>query len=76
MSKNARLLSKADLIGEQSELFAATGTQIKAGLALLVERAVASGEIRCDIDPLDLLRALVGLANASPEPDGRRARGG
>ena len=40
------------------ELRAASGDRLKEGLAMLVDRAVASGDIRLDIDPLDLLRAL------------------
>jgi hypothetical protein len=36
-------------------------------------RAVASGDIRLDLDPLDLLRALAGVANIGLGPDGERA---
>jgi hypothetical protein len=39
----------------------------------LVERAVASGDIRLDLDPLDLLRALASVANIGSGPDGERA---
>ena len=35
---------------------------------MLVDRAVASGDIRLDIDPLDLLRALAGVAGISSVP--------
>jgi hypothetical protein len=34
---------------------------VKQAIAKLVDRAVASGDIRLDLDPLDLLRALPGL---------------
>jgi hypothetical protein len=39
----------------------------------LVDRAVASGDIRLDLDPLDLLRALAGVANIGLGADGERA---
>ena len=47
----------------------------KAGpdLTKLVDRAVASGDIRLDLDPLDLLRALAGVANIGLGPDGEQA---
>jgi hypothetical protein len=35
----------------------------------LVERAIESGDVRPDLDPLDLLRALVGVSNVAPGPD-------
>jgi hypothetical protein len=35
----------------------------------LVKRGVESGEIRSDLDPVDLLRALVGVSNVASTPD-------
>jgi len=35
----------------------------------LVKRAVKSGDIREDLDAIDLLRALVGVASVGPGPD-------
>jgi hypothetical protein len=35
--------------------------------------AKTSGDIRLDLDPLDLLRALAGVANIGLGPDGERA---
>ena len=46
---------------------------MKQAIAKLVDRAVASGDIRLDLDPLDLLRALAGVANIALGPDGERA---
>jgi hypothetical protein len=46
---------------------------VKQATAKLVDRAVASGDIRLDFDPLDLLRALAGVANIGLGPDGERA---
>jgi AcrR family transcriptional regulator len=57
------------LVGGPSQLFEESGTQIKAAIMTLVERAVASGDIRPDLDPFDLLRALVGVANVAASPD-------
>lgn len=57
------------LVGGASDLYAASGAQVKHAIAMLVARAVASGEIRLDLDPLDLLRALAGVANVSSGPN-------
>jgi len=35
----------------------------------LVKRAIKSGDIRQDLDPIDLLRALIGVANVATSPD-------
>ena len=58
----------ASMVGGPSELYAESGAIVKAAIALLVDRAVASGTIRLDIDPLDLLRALAGVAGISSAP--------
>ena len=58
----------ASMVGGPSELYCESGAQVKAAIALLVDRAVASGDIRLDIDPLDLLRALAGVAGISSAP--------
>ncbi len=57
------------LVGGTSALYAASGAQVKSAIATLVARAVASGEIRLELDPLDLLRALAGVANVSSSPN-------
>jgi AcrR family transcriptional regulator len=57
------------LVGGPSKLFDASGALIKGAINGLVERAVASGDIRPDLDPLDLLRALVGVSNVASTPD-------
>jgi AcrR family transcriptional regulator len=58
----------ASMVGSPSELYAESGALVKTAIGLLVERAVASGAIRLDIDPLDLLRALAGVAGISSVP--------
>jgi hypothetical protein len=45
-----------------------SGPQVKAAIGLLVDLAVASGAIRLEIEPLDLLHALAGVAGISSAP--------
>jgi AcrR family transcriptional regulator len=56
------------LVGGPSKLFAATGDQVKGAIRALVKRAIESGDIRPDLDPLDLLRALIGVSNVASGP--------
>ena len=58
----------ASMVCGTSELYAESGDLIKATIGLLVDRAVAAGAIRLDIEPLDLLRALAGVAGISSVP--------
>jgi len=57
------------IVGRPSKLFETTGAQIKGAINALVQRAIESGDIRPDLDPLDLLRALIGVANVASGPD-------
>jgi AcrR family transcriptional regulator len=57
------------IVGGPSELFAATTSQTTGAINGLVERAIKSRDIRPDLDPLDLLRALVGVSNVASAPD-------
>jgi AcrR family transcriptional regulator len=57
------------LVGKPTKLFEASGAKIKGALHALVERAIESGDIRSDLDPMDLLRALVGVSNVASAPD-------
>jgi AcrR family transcriptional regulator len=61
------------LVGGPSKLFEATGVQVKGAINALVERAIKSGDIRADLDPLDLLRALVGVSNVASGPDWKQS---
>jgi AcrR family transcriptional regulator len=61
------------IVAGTSELFAATTEATRSAMSMLTGRAVASGEIRLDMDPLDLLRALAGVANIGPGPDWKPA---
>jgi AcrR family transcriptional regulator len=57
------------LVGGPSRLFESSGAQIKEAIHALVSRAIESGDIRPDLDPLDLVRALVGVSNVATEPN-------
>jgi hypothetical protein len=46
-----------------SELYADSLERLAKAAGVLLDRAVAAGEIRSDISPKDLLRALVGTSN-------------
>jgi len=51
------------LVGSHSKVFEASHAQIWEAIRALVKRAIKSGDIRKDLDPIDLLRALIGVAN-------------
>ncbi len=57
------------VIGDHKKIFAASYAQMHEAIRCLVKRAIKSGEIRKDLDPMDLLRALVGVANVATSPD-------
>ena len=57
------------LVGGPSKVYEASGAQITGAVRALVERAIESGDIRRDLDPLDLLRALIGVSNVACGPD-------
>lgn len=57
------------IVGGPSKLFDWTASQIKGAIHALVKRAIENGDIRPDLDPVDLLRALVGVANVASGPD-------
>jgi AcrR family transcriptional regulator len=58
-----------NLVGGPSKMFEASHDQIWEAIRALVKRAIKSGEIRKDLDPIDLLRALIGVANVASSPD-------
>jgi AcrR family transcriptional regulator len=57
------------LPGGSSKVFEASYGQVWEAIRALVKRAIKSGDIRKDLDPIDLLRALIGVANAASNPD-------
>jgi AcrR family transcriptional regulator len=57
------------LVSDPKKVFEASYAQIHEALRALVKRAIKSADIRKDLDPIDLLRALVGVANVATSPD-------
>jgi AcrR family transcriptional regulator len=57
------------LAGDPSRVFEASYAQIWDAIRALVKRAIKNGDIRKDLDPIDLLRALIGVANVATSPD-------
>jgi hypothetical protein len=51
-----------------SELYAHTFERLTKAVGALRDRAVAAGEIRSDVSPEDLLRALVGMCYMHDQP--------
>jgi AcrR family transcriptional regulator len=58
----------SSIVGNTTELYVSSGAKITGAMSLLVERAVADGDIRPDADPTDLLRALVGFTYGNTGP--------
>ena len=54
--------------GGSSRLIMGSRGLIRAAFAALAQRAIASGDLRRDIDPNDLVRALVGIFHTAYEP--------
>ena len=57
------------LVGGPSKVLEASYAQVWEAIRALVKRAIKSGDIRKDLDPIDLLRALIGVANVATSPD-------
>lgn len=57
------------LLGDPKKVFEASYAKMHQAIRALVKRAVDSGDIRKDLDPVDLLHALVGVANVAASPD-------
>jgi AcrR family transcriptional regulator len=57
------------LVGHPSKVYEASRAQIAEAIHALVQRAIESGEIRGDLEPFDLLRALIGVSNVASGPD-------
>lgn len=56
-------------VGGASKLYEGSRAQIQGAIEALVKRAIKSGDIRKDLEPFDLLRALIGVSNVSSTPD-------
>jgi AcrR family transcriptional regulator len=57
------------LVGDPKKVFEASYAHIWEAIRALVKRAIKSGDIRKDLDPIDLLRALIGVASIATSPD-------
>jgi AcrR family transcriptional regulator len=59
--------SLVSLAARSTTLYASSTELISGAIATLVRRAVASGAVRKDIDPGDLLRAMIGVSYQNPD---------
>ena len=57
------------LVGGPSKLFEGSRAQIQSAINSLVNRAIKSGDVRKDLEPFDLLRALIGVSHVASGPD-------
>jgi AcrR family transcriptional regulator len=57
------------LLGGPSTMIEASYAQIYDAMRALVKRAVKNGDIRKDLDPVDLLKALIGVSFVATSPD-------
>ncbi len=61
------------LVGGPSKLYEGTRAHIQGAIEALVKRAIKSGDIRKDLEPFDLLRALIGVSNVASSPDWKQS---
>jgi AcrR family transcriptional regulator len=59
--------SLAPLAARSSTLYKSCSEVITGAITTLVKRAAESGDVRNDIDPTDLLRAMVGVSYQNPD---------
>jgi AcrR family transcriptional regulator len=57
------------LLGDPKKVFETSYAKMHQAIRALVTRGVESGDIRSDLDPVDLLRALIGVSNVASAPD-------
>jgi AcrR family transcriptional regulator len=57
------------LVGGPSKLYDSSRAQIQGAIDSLVKRAIKSRDIRRDLEPFDLLRALIGVSYVASGPD-------
>jgi AcrR family transcriptional regulator len=67
-TKKGMLAALALTVHGSSELYAFSFDRLTKAVGGLLDRAVAAGEIRADISPEDLLRALVGMCYLHDQP--------
>jgi AcrR family transcriptional regulator len=57
------------VIGGPSRLYDSSRVQVAGAIDVLVKTAIKSGDIRKDLEPFDLLRALIGVSNVATGSD-------
>ncbi|HUA99176.1 MAG TPA: TetR/AcrR family transcriptional regulator [Terracidiphilus sp.] len=57
------------VVGGASKLYEGSRSLIQGAAGALVKRAVDSGEMRRDLDPFDLMRALIGVSHVGSGPE-------
>jgi AcrR family transcriptional regulator len=57
------------VVGGPSRLYESSRAQITGAIDALVKRAIKNGDIRKDLEPFDLIRALIGISNVATSPD-------
>jgi len=56
-------------VGGPSKLYEGSRAQVQGAIDALVKRAINNRDIRRDLEPFDLLRALIGVSNVASGPD-------
>jgi AcrR family transcriptional regulator len=57
------------VVGGASKLFEGSRVHIQGAIDSLVKRAIKSHDVRRDLEPFDLLRALIGVSHVASGPD-------
>ena len=61
------------VVGGAAKLYENSQASVREAVEALVKRAIASGDVREDLDSFDLLRALIGVAHVATSPDWQRS---
>jgi len=66
-----RIIASAlnSVVGGPSRLYDSSRVQVSGAINALVKAAMKSGDIRKDLEPFDLLRALIGVSDVATGPD-------
>jgi AcrR family transcriptional regulator len=56
-------------VGGPTKLYEGSRAHIQGAIDGLVKRAIKSGDMRKDLEPFDLLRALIGVSHVASSPD-------
>jgi len=60
-------------VADPMKLYEGSRASMRAAIDALVKRAIKSGDIRKDIEPFDLLQALIGVSFVSSNPDWQKS---